>query len=1316
MSNRRSIPLTHNQERLWLLSRIDRYHYHHNRPWAVRIHGSLDRQKLGEAVQQLFNDIHIFRAGVKEEQGTPRLEILDSLQLHLPFLDFSRENKDHREAAARNWILEDLRKPFNLENPPLLRPALIRLSDDDYLLNLCSHPIIMDGWSEAIFVRELSQRYTQKEHHSELSPSPQFTAVAHKEMGTDTSILKDPRVREWISTIMPDLPPLTLPFNHPPALDSVPAYASFLSRLDKPLTEAIRALARSQEKTPAAIYTTAFLLLLNRITGEDISPIGLVISTRDRTDLQNMIGPLTNILPLQINLPPDLPFQEAVQTVWRKLLLTAEQRHLPLELLIKELQPPRNLTHSPFFDVVINHRTYPTIPKRMGDLEISNFELPPHSGGFFLTFDLLSSGNEKNLSYTYRSDLFSQDTIQHLSTQFQSILEQAVTNNEKRLKAFTLCTSLSSSLLPDPTTPLVKPDTTPVPEQIRQLAEKYPEYHAVADSRHNWTYSQLQHAADCIGGFLLQKGLQKGDIVALHGHCSFGLIAAMIGTWQAGGVFLNLDPDYPPIQLKHMLREGSPRFLIEDERVQTLTKTDLQDKPTHFLLDALTGRILSKAFRGDSPIRPLRNRSADTACIFFTSGTTGKSKGVRLNHGGIANLIKWAREYLKASPEDRYALLTGVSFDALIFDLFISLTGGGTFIIRDPDLSPGSPSVLQWLQHQNITLFLAVPSLIRSWLSLPSPGVDLSNIRHTICAGEPLSEELCEQWRIRFPEAGPIQNLYGPTEAVIINSFYPVPTPPDAGIQPIGYPVSFNQLLVLSPENRQCGINEPGEITIRSPWLTHAYMDPDSANASRFQQNPFRDDPDDLIYRSGDIGRILPNGAIQWMGRNDDQVKIHGLRIEPEGIRHTILSHPDVQETLILPYTNQNRETALAAYVVAHGLSSQELCNYLAGQVHPGMIPQAIHLLDSLPITPRGKVDRSKLPDPLIPSTTKRAPLPPQNSIETALAPIWEDVLECTPINRTTSFFEAGGNSILASILLVKIEQEFGIRLPFRSIYNAPTIEGMASSLEKEGYGANWKSLIPLHSTGSKPPLFCFHWAGGHVFSYVELAAMLGDDQPVYGLQDPTIDHMQSPFKTLKEMAAFYLEEIQSIQPEGPYFLMGASMGGRTAFEAACQLQDAGKDVGLVIMLDTPLVPRQKPGFVDRARAFAHRTHNLSLYKKFENFLDRSNAKVRRLIIFLCVKIGIRVPTGIQSLSEIHRQLAFNHNPEPLDAPVMLILAGKEAAPDGMQTTSAEWGSFVVSPISVASIETTHQGLLAQPYLSETARAVRNALRKTRMY
>jgi thioesterase domain-containing protein len=295
------------------------------------------------------------------------------------------------------------------------------------------------------------------------------------------------------------------------------------------------------------------------------------------------------------------------------------------------------------------------------------------------------------------------------------------------------------------------------------------------------------------------------------------------------------------------------------------------------------------------------------------------------------------------------------------------------------------------------------------------------------------------------------------------------------------------------------------------------------------------------------------------------------------------------------------------------------------------------------------------------------------------------------------------------------VEQEFGIRLPIRAIFDIPTIEGMASALQKQGYGANWKSLIPLHSTGSKPPLFCFHWAGGHVFSYFELAAMLGDDQPVYGLQDPAIDHLQPPFLTLEKMAAFYLEEIQSIQPEGPYYLMGASMGGRTAFEAACQLKDAGKEIGLVVMLDTPLVPRRKHGVFDRARVFTERTQNLTLREKFETSLERTLVKVRKFIIFLCVKTSIPVPASVQSLSEIHRQLAFNHQPRTLDAPVMLILAREKDTPDTPDNEGPGWERYIVPPLEVPSIKTTHRGLLSQPHLSETARILRTALRKAQL-
>jgi thioesterase domain-containing protein/acyl carrier protein len=518
---------------------------------------------------------------------------------------------------------------------------------------------------------------------------------------------------------------------------------------------------------------------------------------------------------------------------------------------------------------------------------------------------------------------------------------------------------------------------------------------------------------------------------------------------------------------------------------------------------------------------------------------------------GLAHFLDWERDAFDVGPDDRVAQLIHLSFDPMLRDIFLPLTRGATLCIPQPEDEADGEHLLAWLQRERITIAHAVPSLARWWLKT-APAHGTSSLRWTLFAGEPLSGALVRQWRAAFAPNGGVANLYGPTETTLAKCAYRVPLDAHDGLLPVGYPLPQTQALVVSRDGMLCGIGEPGEVVLRTPFRAHGYLD----------SEPFPEH-----YRTGDVGRYLPDGALELIGRIDDQLKIRGVRIDANEIAAVLLSHPGVSECFVTA-REVDGEKRLVAYVVATPVCAHDhdraLLAHAAERLPDFMVPSSIVWLPAMPLTRNGKLDRRALPDPI--SRTADARIAPRNAAEVALARLWCEVLGIDTVGMRDDFFDLGGHSLSALRLIARIAAELHVKLPAAAVFRHRTIEDLALALRGD---LAWSPLVPFRVTGSHPPLFCVHPQGGLALGYLDLARALGDDQPFYGLQAVGMEAGQEPLDSVEAMAALYIDAVAEVAVDGPILLAGYSYGGRIAYEMAQQLRRAGKDIALLALLDS---------------------------------------------------------------------------------------------------------------------------------------------------
>jgi amino acid adenylation domain-containing protein len=795
----------------------------------------------------------------------------------------------------------------------------------------------------------------------------------------------------------------------------------------------------------------AFTTLLGRYSGQDDVVVGSPIAGRTHPEMEGLIGFFANTLVLRTNLSGNPSFRALLRRMRETALAAYAHQDLPFEKLVEELQPERSLRRNPHTEVMFNFHSMPEPVLELSGMRVTIQELAEVPAQCAMTLHAKEHAGELGLELVYQRALFSGERMRGLLQQFRHLLEQLTAVPEAPIRSYSLVTPESRHVLPDPTALLPEPRQELVTNRFAHWARRLPRHPAVTQGQQTWSYRQLSEAAEALARALVARGLERGEVVALSGPRSFGLIAGMMGILQGGGVLLPIDPTFPTPRKQLMVREAAAKKFVE-VRTRAPTASWFEDSAGVVRLGVEADTAQRADWKNEPQARAVELpevSTEDPAYIFFTSGTTGVPKGILGCHKGLSHFLHWQRETFAVGPRDRSAQLTSPSFDVVLRDVFLPLTSGSTLCLPEDVDGVGPADLVRWLERERISILHTVPALAQFWLDNAPPEVSLPELRLVFFAGEPLTDTLVRRWQTAFAGGAEIINLYGPTETTLAKCFYRVPAEPLPGVQAVGEPLPETQALVVAENSQLCGVGELGEIVLRTPFRSLGYVNVPEPNG--FVRNPFRTALADWLYRTGDLGRYRLDGTLEILGRRDDQVKIRGVRVEPCEVAATLARHPAVQTCTVIPAADQRQETQLVAYVVTatpQRVTPSELRAYLGDHLPSALVPSVFVFLDKLPLMPNGKVDRWALPAPKDDRPElDESYLAPRTPVEERLAALWAEAFGVNRVGIHDNFFALGGHSLLAIRVMSRVRKSFGVELPLRAVFEAPTVAGLAVAI-----------------------------------------------------------------------------------------------------------------------------------------------------------------------------------------------------------------------------------------------------------------------------
>ncbi|MEP7013165.1 MAG: non-ribosomal peptide synthase/polyketide synthase, partial [Acidobacteriota bacterium] len=899
------IPLSFAQERIWFLDQLEPDSATFNLSATVRLAGRLQRPLFDRALSEVVRRHETLRTTFRLSGAEPVQVIAPAVLLVCPVVDLAALPAETRRREASRRIAEEVARPFDLARGPLLRATLLRLGDQEHTGLLTVHHVISDGWSQGLLLEELATLYGAFAR-GEASPLPE-PAIQYADYGVWQRAwlhgpVLDRQLGYWRGRLTGAPPRLDLPTDRPRPTVQTFRVGQRSVRLTPNLSSALRALSRRQGATLFMTLLAAFDLLLSRHSGQEDLVVGTPIAGRGRIETEKLIGLFLNTLALRTDLSGSPSFADLVARVRETALGAYGHQDVPFEKILDDLRPSRDLGRTPLFQVFFNLLNLPNVKVELPGLALEAVPAPALGAKFDLTLYAAEHDGGLGFEWVYNADLFDPARIEILSAQWESLLDQAVAAPERSIDDFSLRLEADRAILPDPTLPLPAGWPGSVVARFAEHAKLAPERPAILSDERNWTYGELDAASRRIAGRLRNDGIGAGDLVAIYARRSGFLVEAMLGTWRAGAAFLILDAAYPPTRLADCLNQARPRALIEVAVLPAALESEVAGL-------SLRCRIApeSNPAVGD-PAPDVVNGPDDLAYVAFTSGSTGKPKGILGTHRPVSHFLTWHTETFHLGREDRFSLLAGLSHDPLLRDVFTPLWLGATLCVPGADEMREPGLLLAWLARQKVTAIHLTPALGQLLASAtperePEVAPVLSLLRWAFYGGGALSGGDVARLARLAPEATAV-NFYGATETPQAMAWNEVAADAGEGRVPLGRGIDGVQILVLSRAGQLVGRGERGEICVRTPYLAQGYLGDPEATADRFIVNPatrlLSGNPADRIYRTGDLGRYLLDGTVEFLGRADEQVNVRGYRVELGEIEAALSCHPGIRETVVL--------------------------------------------------------------------------------------------------------------------------------------------------------------------------------------------------------------------------------------------------------------------------------------------------------------------------------------------------------------------------------------------------------------------------------
>ncbi|CAI8734121.1 arthrofactin-type cyclic lipopeptide synthetase C [Pseudomonas chlororaphis] len=1050
------LPLSFAQQRLWFLAQMEGANATYNIALGLRLHGRLDVAALQRALARIVERHESLRSRFAVFDDEPRVLLAASEQA------FSLDTEDLRQHPQAQQALQALSRceasePFDLQQGPLLRGRLLVMADDEHVLLLTLHHIVTDGWSMGVLTRELMALY-QAFSRGEQDPLPplavqygDFAVWQRRWLGGE--LLQ--RQGAWWQQALGGAPALLmLPTDRPRPLQQDHAGQRLEVLLDQSLSAGLKALSQRHGTTLYMTLMATWAQLLSRLAGQAEVVIGTPVANRRCVEVEGLIGLFVNTLAVRID-TSGAPSTEALLARVKECTLQAQaHQDLPFEQVVELLRPVRSLSHSPLFQTLLSWENHDGPELALGDLRLQGLAPVSEVAKFDLSLSLGEVRGRIGGVLEYATALFDETTMQRYLGYFTRLLQAMVGNDQAVLEQAVLLDDEERQRL------LVAFNDTEVPYDLEQSihglfeaqVQRTPEALAVKAGEQSLTYRALNERANQLAHYLREQGVGPDARVAICVERGLEMVVGLLAILKAGGGYVPLDPAYPLERIAYMLEDSAPVVVL----AQGATRGLLGDVPVIDL---------------DQPVwldQPLDNpfivelTPRHLVYVIYTSGSTGKPKGVMNEHRAVVNRLLWMQDQYGLSADDAVLQKTPFSFDVSVWEFFWPLMTGARLVMARPEGHKDPAYLCEVIQVERITTLHFVPSMLDVFLAHGDTSRSAGLVR-VLCSGEALPGRLVRRFKAQLPDSE-LHNLYGPTEAAVDVTAWNCggPLDPTPDNTPIGKPIANTRLYLLDEHWQPVPLGVVGELYIGGVQVARGYLHRPELTAERFLKDPFSDKAQARMYRTGDVGRYLPDGTIEYLGRNDDQVKIRGLRIELGEIQARLTQLPEVKEAVVLAREDVPGDKRLVAYYTtelsSERLESEALRSHLLEQLPEYMVPALFVHLDSLPLSPNGKLDRKALPAPDLESLRVREYEAPQGDTEILLAQIWVELLNVERVGRHDHFFELGGHSLLAVNLIARMRRA-GLAADVRVLFGQPTLAALAAAV-----GAGREVAVPANA------------------------------------------------------------------------------------------------------------------------------------------------------------------------------------------------------------------------------------------------------------
>ncbi|MCX6581054.1 MAG: amino acid adenylation domain-containing protein [Candidatus Aminicenantes bacterium] len=1342
------------QRRLYILQQMVPHGVVYNMPQVQPLSATVDKEKLTAIFKQLIRRHESLRTSFIAVNEVPVQKIHDEVEFEIEYYDLAAKNVKGREEGRGDLAWLPFIRPFDLSRAPLLRVQLIKMGEEKYTLLVDMHHIISDGFSQVILVKEFMSIYEGTPPGALTPLRIHYRDFAEWQNSNLQGEVLKRQEQYWLDRLAGTLPVLNLPYDYPrPEVQSFEgSQKSFY--IGPGETSAIKAMAAGEDATFYMVLLTLFYLMLSRLGGQEDIIVGTAVAGRSHADLQPIIGMFVNTLATRNYPSGEKSVTVFLREVKASTLESFENQDYQFEDLVEKVEAVRNVGRNPLFDVVFTLQNLSEVneaktgAETIGEVEPTLYDYESRTAKFDLTLFAVETGDGFVFTLEYCTRLFKEETIERFIGYFKNIINSIVENPSKRISDVEMLTETEKRqlLVEFNDTGETYPNDKTIPQLFAEQAERTPDHIAVVGATAvqtlraaslQITYRELHEQSGRLAGLLQEKGVEPGVIVGIKVERSLEMIIGILGILKSGGAYLPIDPSAPQERIDYMLKDSGAKILLGME--ECLKKIIVNCK--------LLMSLPQASFHHSSFII---HHSSHHAYIIYTSGSTGKPKGAPISYANLSPLLHWGYRHLGLGAKDRFLQNLSYYFDWSVWEIFIALTTGASLYMAAKELLLNPEVCVAFMTRNDITVLHVTPTQYQYYLKAPERP---RTLKYLFIGAEKLSRELAQRSIESVQEDCRVFNMYGPTECTIISAVLEIGRSDVEKFEnlsgvPIGRAVGNIDLLILDRYLNLSPVNVLGELYIAGDCVAQGYLNNPELTAKKFVH--FHHSSFDLprihhskLYCTGDLARRLPDGNVEFLGRIDQQVKIRGFRIELGEIESELMKYGLVKEAIVIDRESETGEKYLCGYIVPEEkFELPVLKEFVSKNLPDYMVPSYFVEIESIPLNPNGKCDRGALPEPGRGEAVENI-MSPRNVVEMMLADLWAEVLEIekNSIGIDSDFFQLGGHSLKATVLMSKINREFTVHVPLVQVFNTPTIRGLAGYLKEVGHETavtEDPQLVRLKKGSGADPghLFLVHDGSGEVEGYVEFCRRLEPDIDCWGIRAEKFAGYAPCNLNIEAMAQAYIEKIKTLQPQGPYRIAGWSLGGTIAFEMAYQLETMGETVSFLGLIDSP-APATVPTFLKeeiftaeselaRLRDYlpgepiAERLKRIpdinKTWREVIAFLEENHTPVEKVRQLIPAYLAQIIP-GYERLGL--RELIYYLNlGRSLDRARSLYIPGGKiytelhhfTAVDSKEILKESWAEYCHSAIKVYQLSGNHYSILKMPGAVQSAQIFSGAL------